>query len=302
MIKFLHFFLTSLLLCQNIHKISTLSPSEIVSEPVGPPSAKEKCPNGLATACNLQCKDDNYALDAKGCPKCACASEKLPSKTCPLYKCRDDCGKAGYKIDKNGCRTCECAKLNTECSGPMCRMYCVHGFRRDEKGCEICQCNDSPQPCPQLNCANACLNGYEKDYSGCSTCQCKVEETDLIKPDNCSPMKCNLNCPYGFETDPSGCSLCSCNRCPLRTCRIFCTYGFKKNSDGCDICECDLTPIAENIACSERIPCDGNRVCNLNLNLCELVSADKVNWFVYNFDIKTGLFNDKKFVNIFKSG
>lgn len=50
----------------------------------------------------------------------------------------------------------------------------------------------------------------------------------------------------------------------------------------------------------QRIPCGGNRVCNLNLKLCELVSADKVNWFVYNFDIKTELFTNHKFVDTFK--
>jgi len=79
-------------------------------------------------------------------------------------------------------------------------------------------------------------------------------------------------------------------------------YGFKKNSDGCDVCECDWSPVSENIQCSERIPCEGNRVCNLNLKLCELVSVDKVNWFVYNFDVKTELFGNQKFVNAFKNG
>jgi len=76
----------------------------------------------------------------------------------------------------------------------------------------------------------------------------------------------------------------------------------KKNQDGCDVCECDWTPVSENIQCSERIPCTGNRVCNLNLQLCELVSANKVNWFLYDFEIKTDLFDDPQFINTFKSG
>ncbi|CAF4948639.1 unnamed protein product, partial [Rotaria socialis] len=49
-----------------------------------------------------------------------------------------------------------------------------------------------------------------------------------------------------------------------------------------------------------RIPCTGSRVCNSKLKLCELVSADKVNWFVFDFDVATDLFQDKKFVLAFK--
>ncbi|CAF0784204.1 unnamed protein product [Rotaria sordida] len=261
-----------------------------------------------------------------------------PPYECPKYKCAADCGDAGYVYDENGCRTCECAskqakdaitKPKVECSRVMCRMYCVHGFSRDENGCEICKCNKSPQPCPQYKCENKCLNGYRKDYSGCQTCQCECpsltctksctkgfkkdengclicscvdDETKPTIDDGCSPMKCNLDCKYGFERDRSGCQLCSCNRCPLYTCRMFCMYGFKKNSDGCDVCECDWTPVAENIQCSTRIPCTGNRVCNLNLKLCELVNPDKVNWFVYDFAIETEFFHDPKFVNAFKNG
>jgi len=147
----------------------------LVAEPIGPPLATEKCPNNLASTCNLQCINNNYALDETGCPICACASDQLikrigkPPNSCRLMKCQADCGDAGYKLDENGCRTCECLSKktsNVECSDLMCRMYCAYGFRRDESGCEICQCNDSPQPCPALNCAETCLNGYKTDYSG----------------------------------------------------------------------------------------------------------------------------------------
>jgi len=306
--RLISFILTSLLLCQNIHCVSTFLQSAIVAEPVGPPSATKKCPNNLATTCNLQCVDGNYALDEEGCPTCVCAADQSvkrigrPPKSCPLVKCRVNCGDAGYKIDENGCQTCECLPKSAvvECPPAMCRMYCVHGFRRDENGCEICQCNDSPQPCPALSCPKICSKGYRKDYSGCQTCSCKDEEPKQIISTGCSPMKCNLDCPYGFERDPSGCELCSCNRCSLFSCRMFCMYGFKKNSDGCDVCECDWAPISEKIQCSERVPCQDNRVCNLNLKLCELVGAEKVNWFVYNFDIKTNLFENKQFVETFK--
>jgi hypothetical protein len=251
----------------------------LVSGPVGPLSPTQKCPNNLATTCKLQCANDNYALDDKGCPKCACASDQSinpigqPPKDCPLLKCVANCGDAGYKFDENGCQTCTCAPRKTpvvECPGVKCRMYCVNGFRRDENGCEICKCNSSPQPCPKLNCENTCSNGYRKDYSGkkikkknnilllklkyfkgCSTCSCKDEEPKQTIDDGCSPMKCDLTCSYGYERDPSGCQLCSCNGCPLRSCRMFCMYGFKKNSDGCDLCECNWEPVSENIPCSE---------------------------------------------------
>ncbi|CAF3865502.1 unnamed protein product [Rotaria magnacalcarata] len=79
-------------------------------------------------------------------------------------------------------------------------------------------------------------------------------------------------------------------------------YGYKKNSAGCELCECDWTPVAENIQCSTRIPCAGSRVCNSKLKLCELVSADRVNWFVFDFDVATDLFHDKKFVLAFRNG
>ena len=128
----------------------------------------------MAATCDLQCVNNNYAVDDKGCPICACASDQAtkpigrPPKHCRLLKCRPNCGEAGYKSDINGCRTCECASKpsSKECPRAMCRMFCAHGFRRDENGCETCSCNDSPQPCPKLNCENICLNGYRKDYSG----------------------------------------------------------------------------------------------------------------------------------------
>ncbi len=146
----------------------------LVPESVGPPAPTEKCPLNLGTTCNLQCENNNYELDEKGCAKCACASEQSikrigrPPNDCPLLKCQANCGSAGYKTDENGCGTCECAAKSSavECSRVMCRMFCVHGFRRDGNGCEVCKCNDSPQPCPELNCGNTCLNGYRKDYSG----------------------------------------------------------------------------------------------------------------------------------------
>ncbi|CAF1422311.1 unnamed protein product [Adineta steineri] len=311
---------------------------QAVPEADGPPAPTQECPNNLATTCTLRCTNGNYLLDTKGCPTCACASDTAikpndqSANNCPLRKCKASCADNSYKVDDKGCRTCECtAKPRVECSGVMCRMFCVNGFRRDENGCEVCQCNDDPQPCPKLNCQKTCSNGYRKDYSGCQTCQCqcpsltctnsctngieldenncptcKCKDDDIkniIDKDNCLPMtKCDAVCKYGYERDLSGCELCSCNNCPLHTCRMFCMYGFKKNSDGCDVCECDWTPVSENLQCSERIPCTGNRVCNLNLNLCELVSADKVNWFIYDFDIDTKFFNDPKFVSLFKSG
>jgi hypothetical protein len=79
-------------------------------------------------------------------------------------------------------------------------------------------------------------------------------------------------------------------------------YGFRRNVDGCEICECDWTPIAEKIQCSERIPCKENRVCNLNLKMCELVPPEKVNWFVYDFEVQTELFRDPNFLNLFANG
>ncbi len=144
-----------------------------MSEPVGLPLPTEKCPTDLASTCNLQCTDGNYALDDKGCPTCACASDQSkkpsgrPLNGCPLLKCRANCGAAGYKTDDNGCGTCECiSKSSVECPRAMCRMFCLHGFSRDENGCELCRCNDSPQPCPDFKCTNTCPNGYRKDYSG----------------------------------------------------------------------------------------------------------------------------------------
>jgi hypothetical protein len=336
MIKLLSFVITSLLLVHSTYQTDEFLQSGIVSEHAGPPSPSEKCPDNFATTCNLQCPDGKYLLDTKGCPTCTCASSKPVG--CPLFKCRDNCGDAGYKLNEKGCQTCACKstekkdetpKTTVQCSRVMCRMYCINGFRRDANGCEICKCNDSPQPCPKLTCEKSCSSGYRKDYSGCQTCDCecpsitcsntcpngvennengcptctcKEDDKKVIIDDGCSPMVCNLDCKYGYERDPAGCQLCSCTRCPLHSCRMFCMYGFKKNSDGCDLCECDSTPISENIPCSERFPCSGNRVCNLNLNLCELVNPDKVNWFVYDFDIKTQLFEDAKFVTAFKSG
>ena len=59
-------------------------------------------------------------------------------------------------------------------------------------------------------------------------------------------------------------------------------------------------------------------MCNLNLKLCEtgkikddevvkrfisaarLVDPDRVNWFVYDFEVRTELFKDQKFVQTFK--
>jgi hypothetical protein len=38
----------------------------------------------------------------------------------------------------------------------------------------------------------------------------------------------------------------------------------------------------------------------MNLQLCEVVSADKVNWFLYDFELKTQLFQDPEFVKTFK--
>lgn len=83
---------------------------------------------------------------------------------------------------------------------------------------------------------------------------------------------------------------------------MFCTYGFQRDADGCEVCECDWSPISENIQCSERIPCPGTRVCNSKVKLCESVNPDRVNWFVYDFEIQTGLLRDSKFVDTFKSG
>lgn len=51
---------------------------------------------------------------------------------------------------------------------------------------------------------------------------------------------------------------------------MFCMYGFRRHPEtGCELCECDWTPISERIACDERIPCTGTRVCNLQLKFCE---------------------------------
>jgi hypothetical protein len=285
-------------------------------------TSPQACPE---VNCDKTCSN-GYQKDYSGCQTCQCL--------CPPATCPSNCT-TELKKDENGCPTCTCvstddkSKPPVECPRAMCRMYCVHGFARNENGCEICKCNASPQPCPETKCEKTCSNGYRKDYSGCQTCQClcpsatcpsdcatelkkdengcstctcKDDGDKLIVDDGCSPMKCDLECKYGFQRDASDCSLCACNKCSLYSCRMFCMYGFKKNSDGCEVCECDWTPVSENIQCSERIPCTGNRVCNLNLKLCELVSADKVNWFVYNFDVKTELFGDPKFIDAFKNG
>ncbi|CAF1267530.1 unnamed protein product [Rotaria sordida] len=266
------------------------------------PSFNSGCPNNLAATCNLQCPNGNYLLDENGCPTCACASnEGKQLISCPEIKCRANCGDTGYQLDENGCQTCKCLiKENVQCSGVMCRMFCQYGFKRDENGCEYCVCNESPQACPLLKCVKSCKNGYRKDYSGCQTCEC--DEQPEIIDNKCLPLECDLKCKYGLQRDESGCKLCSCNRCSLRTCRMFCMYGFRRSDDGCEMCECDWTPVAEKIQCSERIPCPGTRVCNLNLRLCEIVDPDKVNWFLYDFEIESEMFNDKRFVQTFTNG
>ena len=69
----------------------------------------------------------------------------------------------------------------------------------------------------------------------------------------------------------------------------------------------------------QRIPCPGTRVCNSKLKQCEsgktiermgggekrlfvvsAVNPDRVNWFVYDFEIQTELLRDVKFVDTFK--
>ncbi|CAF2080570.1 unnamed protein product [Rotaria magnacalcarata] len=273
------------------------------AEPVADvPIDNTDCQSDLETNCDLQCSSGNYLLDARGCPTCACASNEGRQLTsCPEIKCRANCGDSGYQLDENGCQTCKCAKKeNVQCSGVMCRMFCQNGFKRDENGCQYCACNESPQACPLLECSRVCKNGFRKDYSGCQTCDCNYEQE---KPkDNCAPVECDLQCKYGFQRDQSACKMCACNRCPTRTCRMFCMYGFRRNEDGCDICECDWTPVSEKIQCSERIPCPDQRVCNMQLRLCEKVDPDSVNWFLYDFEIQSDIFNDHMFVQTFKSG
>ncbi|CAF3124777.1 unnamed protein product [Rotaria sp. Silwood2] len=261
-----------------------------------------ECPTDLATKCNLQCPNGNYLLDENGCSTCACASNEGKQLIfCPEIKCRANCGDAGYELDENGCQTCKCIiKENVQCSRVMCRMFCQFGFKRDENGCEYCACNESPQECPLLKCVQSCQNGYRKDYSGCQTCECDEQQEKI--DNKCLPLDCDLKCKYGLQRDEFGCKLCSCNRCSLRICRMFCMYGFRRNDDGCEICECDWTPVSEKIQCSERTPCPGTRVCNMNLRLCEKVDADKVNWFVYDFEVESDIFNDEKFVQTFKNG
>jgi len=263
MLNFVKFFLTSLFLVNHVY--SDDPPYEIA------PTFNIECPNDFPATCNLQCPDGNYLLDEKGCPTCACA----PNDGCPLSKCRSNCGKAGYKLDENGCQTCVCASKETvQCSQLMCRMYCSNGFKRDENGCEYCACSDTPQECPQLKCQQTCTSGYRKDYSGCQTCECNDEPKDIVHP----------NCP------------------PSSACRMYCTYGYQRDENGCEMCECDWTPVAEKIACSERTPCEGTRVCNLNLKLCESVDPVKVIWFLYDFEVQPELFKDHKFVQTFKNG
>ncbi|CAF0784287.1 unnamed protein product [Adineta ricciae] len=286
MIKLLSLVLTSLVL---VNHVSALLQSNIVSGSDGPPAPTKECPTNLSTTCNLRCTNGNYILDTKGCPTCACTSEGTIQRIVqPSTDTKDVPSKAGV-----------------QCSPIMCRMFCEHGFRRDKNGCEVCQCNDSPQSCPKLNCQNKCTSGYRKDYSNCPTCSCNDDDAQKKTDENngCSPITtCKLSCKYGYERDFVGCQLCSCNRCPVQTCRMFCMYGFKKNSEGCDMCECNWEPVSEKIQCSERIPCNGNRVCNLDLHLCELVSGEKINYFVYDFEIDTVLFNDPQFVTTFKNG
>ncbi|CAF1427364.1 unnamed protein product [Rotaria sordida] len=297
MIILTKFILTSLLLCLIINQVYSESYPII-----DVPSFNSGCPNNLAATCNLQCPNGNYLLDENGCPTCACASnEGKQLISCPEIKCRANCGDTGYQLDENGCQTCKCLiKENVQCSGVMCRMFCQYGFKRDENGCEYCVCNESPQACPLLKCVKSCKNGYRKDYSGCQTCEC--DEQPEIIDNKCLPLECDLKCKYGLQRDESGCKLCSCNRCSLRTCRMFCMYGFRRSDDGCEMCECDWAPVAEKIQCSERIPCPGTRVCNLNLRLCEIVDPDKVNWFLYDFEIESEMFNDKRFVQTFTNG
>lgn len=40
----------------------------------------------------------------------------------------------------------------------------------------------------------------------------------------------------------------------------------------------------------------------MNLRLCEAVDPDRVNWFLYDFEIQTDMFNDPQFVQTFKNG
>lgn len=261
--------------------------------PILIPAYSANCPENFRQTCNLQCPNGNYLLDDKGCPTCAC------ERTCPEIKCRANCGNAGYVLDENGCQTCACAKKEqVQCSKVMCRMFCEHGFKRDKNGCEYCACNNSPQPCPPLSCDNSCPNGYRKDYSGCPTCEC----IDVPKQQDvqCEEIVCDAACKYGYQRDERGCQQCACNTCPMTRCRMFCMYGFRRNEDGCEVCECDWSPVVENIQCDERVPCEGARVCNSELQLCEIVSPDRVNWFLYDFEVDEGLFEDEKFVQIFK--
>jgi hypothetical protein len=317
MINLARFFLTSLLLA------FVYGESPLIVE-----DDNTLCRPDFADTCKLQCPNGKYVLDEDECPTCVCATN------CPEMKCRANCGEAGYELDENGCQMCKCKdKANVQCPRFMCRMFCMTGFKRDENGCEYCACNESPQPCPQLNCAQSCSIGYRKDYSGCNTCECECppllcppsqtncnkglkkdaegcptceceDEDDSGKVDNmCPTFTCDLACKHGYQTDEAGCKLCACNRCPLTMCRMYCMYGFRKSEeDGCEVCECDWTPVAEKIQCDERIPCPGTRVCNLNLRLCETVDPDRVNWFLYDFEVESDLFKDKKFIQTFKNG
>lgn len=287
------YLLAIFLVCQNVHRVS--ASEEAKDQPDGATSLTKQCAEDFASTCSLKCSSGNYVLDINGCPTCKCASVTPKNIECTRPLCRMFCMN-GFRRDENGCEICKCNEAPQECPLYKCKKTCENGYVKDSKGCRTCKC-----ACPTIDCGKNCTNGVKLDEDGCQTCICQDDDITKIT-DGCAPSKCNRYCKYGFERDPSGCPLCSCNRCPLHTCRMFCMYGFKKNSDGCDVCECDWSPVSESISCSARIPCSGNRVCNLNLKLCELVGADRVNWFVYDFDVKTEFFHDPTFVHAFKSG
>ncbi|CAF1600404.1 unnamed protein product, partial [Didymodactylos carnosus] len=136
----------------------------------------------------------------------------------------------------------------------------------------------------------------------CVTCTCNDQETGIVTLDsNCIPLQCSQVCKYGFERDEFGCQLCSCNKCPLHTCRMFCLYGFQKDEDGCDKCECDSTPIENQITCSDKEPCKEGYVCNLDILTCEAVPREKINYFMFYFDIDKSFFDDQAFLDTYKN-